>query len=403
MKKFVIFGLSVLLTAVCACLISACSDKGIAPDRPLHIWSEEWSSDSKSHWHACTDNGCPGKDGNEYHIFELVKTSQKPTCTKDGFGTWKCSVCGYTKEDAIEKTPHNFELTETTKMPTCYQPGSGIFACSVCGYSEEQLIDATGDHIFTDSKFDHDDNCHWHVCTATYGCTAIDEHVPHVEGEAEIIQPDSVMWTDGSETYYCSVCGTFMREIPIYHRKAPASFDFNLAYGGERVEMTPMEQENGFDCYSLTLVKGRAYTVIIENAINNYGEPIEITSEDIPWDVPTLHGMKAFYLDDMGREVECSTSTLSKDSRVIFTSTLTCNTLAPSNNTLKIIIRFETGVNDYNYHNRRIRVTKILYVTCVQDSQTASLLQKAAIPPMPEIVSGNYAATENEINKRRSF
>lgn len=403
MKKFIILAMAAAF-AVCAGFAAACSDNGA--DRPLHIWSEEWSHDSKSHWHACTDEGCPGKDANEYHSFELVSTIKKASCSEEGLGTWQCGVCGYSKEDVIEKTPHTFRLVTVIQSPNCYQPGKGRFICSECDYSEDQMIEATGNHVFTDNNYEHNETSHWRVCSATYGCTATDEPQPHIEGEAVITEPGLPQteevdeWVDGAKSYPCKVCGAYMREEPIYHPKAPASYDLYLSNGGVRAEMTPLEKESGFDCFAVTLYRGVEYSLEIENALNNYGKPITIEEGDIGWDVPTLHGMKAYYVNDRGGEEECSRY----DGRgaANFLTKLTVNKLAPQDNTLKLIFRFETGINDFNYRNRKIRVTKIFYVTCIEKPAAASLSERT-VSAAPAVFGKITAAYGCETEKRRAF
>ena len=46
--------------------------------------------------------------------------------------------------------------------------------------------------------------------------------------------------------------------------------------------------------------------------------------------------------------------------------------------TYKLIFRYETGVNDNNYHNRQIRVSKIFYINVVGKGSAASASQKSA-------------------------
>ena len=65
-----------------------------------HEFSNQWSSDTKGHWHACTVNGCAVKAGAEDHDFEWV-VDKEATTTEKGSKHEKCTVCGYEKE-AVE-------------------------------------------------------------------------------------------------------------------------------------------------------------------------------------------------------------------------------------------------------------------------------------------------------------
>ena len=61
-----------------------------------HEFSNQWSSDTKGHWHACTVNGCAVKAGAEDHDFEWV-VDKEATTTEKGSKHEKCTVCGYEK------------------------------------------------------------------------------------------------------------------------------------------------------------------------------------------------------------------------------------------------------------------------------------------------------------------
>lgn len=65
-----------------------------------HEFSNQWSSDTKGHWHACTVNGCAVKADAEDHDFEWV-VDKEATTTEKGSKHEKCTVCGYEKE-AVE-------------------------------------------------------------------------------------------------------------------------------------------------------------------------------------------------------------------------------------------------------------------------------------------------------------
>ena len=65
-----------------------------------HEFSNQWSSDTKGHWHACTVNGCAVKAGAEDHDFEWV-VDKEATTTEKGSKHEKCTVCGY-KKAAVE-------------------------------------------------------------------------------------------------------------------------------------------------------------------------------------------------------------------------------------------------------------------------------------------------------------
>lgn len=94
-----------------------------------HNYSSEWSYDTNTHWHACTDEG-----------FTSLR-----------------------KDEA----PHAFN-GRTIKEATCYEEGILERTCA-CGYSYQIKIDKTS-HDFDYENWLSDENYHWHVCK-TNGCT----------------------------------------------------------------------------------------------------------------------------------------------------------------------------------------------------------------------------------------
>ena len=63
---------------------------------------------------------------------EYTSETIAPTCTKEGFTTHTCSVCGHTKKDSyVKATGHNYGNTVVTQ-PTCTKEGYSTETCSVC-------------------------------------------------------------------------------------------------------------------------------------------------------------------------------------------------------------------------------------------------------------------------------
>lgn len=59
-----------------------------------HFYSNDWSFDHASHWHACIDKGYENlKKDESSHIF--TTSVLHPTYAHGGFTTYTCSVCGY--------------------------------------------------------------------------------------------------------------------------------------------------------------------------------------------------------------------------------------------------------------------------------------------------------------------
>ena len=105
-----------------------------------HVYSEEWSSDSDYHWHACT---------------------AEEDCSEKG-----------------EKAAHDYDITVD-------EEGKLINKCLVCGYSNEKVNTAPEhEHTFSD-KYSKSENFHWHECTVD-GCFEADKSDEHQYGNPEI-------------------------------------------------------------------------------------------------------------------------------------------------------------------------------------------------------------------------
>ena len=75
------------------------------------------------------------------HAHEYSETVTKPTCTKDGYTTYKCS-CGHTYTGAsTNATGHSYGEWATTKEPTTSATGTAERKCSACGNKETKTLD----------------------------------------------------------------------------------------------------------------------------------------------------------------------------------------------------------------------------------------------------------------------
>ncbi len=78
---------------------------------------------------------------------EYVAEVTAPTCTKGGYTTYRCTVCGHTYT-ADETRPLGHNYTETVTAPTCTQEGKTTCICMTCGHSYEKDITPAAGHTF---------------------------------------------------------------------------------------------------------------------------------------------------------------------------------------------------------------------------------------------------------------
>jgi hypothetical protein len=69
-----------------------------------------------------------------YYVEEVIKA---PTCTEDGYGKHKCSVCGDEYEGPIASYGHSFSET-IIKVATCSEEGIKDKLCTVCNYKTQE-------------------------------------------------------------------------------------------------------------------------------------------------------------------------------------------------------------------------------------------------------------------------
>lgn len=78
------------------------------------------------------------------HSFGATVTDKEATCTEDGKFHSSCTVCGFTKEETIEKFGHKFSTDASIINPTCTQEGHRRFSCTVCKEEIDEVIPALG-------------------------------------------------------------------------------------------------------------------------------------------------------------------------------------------------------------------------------------------------------------------
>ncbi len=147
--------------------------------------------------------GCKCEDGAHEYVAE-VKTAA--SCTEEGVRKYKCSICGDSYTEPIEKLEHDY--VESVQDPTCTEEGVRTFTCSLCGdvYTEpigklehdyvESVKDPTctkeGVKTFTCS-----------LCGDTY--TETISMIDHKYKESVRKQPTCT--EDGVRAFVCSLCG----------------------------------------------------------------------------------------------------------------------------------------------------------------------------------------------------
>ena len=158
-KSILTFCAIALMLVLSLSLFTACK-------KNKHDFAAEWKYDETYHWHECT--------------------------------TKKHS-------DTSEKIAHDFNGGEITTQPTEQAKGVKTFTCNTCGYQKvEDVAQLTHVHTFNESKWESDENNHWHAAT----CAHTDEKkdfAPHAWNDGVITKP-SDYGVVGEKKFTCTVC-----------------------------------------------------------------------------------------------------------------------------------------------------------------------------------------------------
>ena len=189
-------------------------ERTVTPPTHEHSYGD-WIKDGTSHWHECTDDGCPEKP-------ESVKDKAAHVYTDDADST--CDVCGY--ERTITPPVHEHTYSdwiadgETGHYRVCtdeyctsadkgwvteahiYDDDADTI-CNACGY-ERTVTPPVHEHTY--SNWSKDDTNHWHECTDD-GCPEKPESVKNKAAH---------VYTDDTDTT-CDVCGYKRTITPPVH------------------------------------------------------------------------------------------------------------------------------------------------------------------------------------------
>ena len=218
-------------------LLAGCEEKVPVSQIHEHTFSEEWSSNDGSHWHAATCEHSDLMKDVKAHTFGAWKEDKAATETEEGSQSRICSECGYVQHAAIAKLAHVHVFDETkyesdddnhwhkatchpeiitgvtkhtygewtvTVDPTETTKGQKERTCSVCQHVQKAEVNESL-HVHTfEEAWQSDDSNHWHKASCghneVYGSFA-----PHDFGNPVVV--NSTETVEGTKTYTCATCG----------------------------------------------------------------------------------------------------------------------------------------------------------------------------------------------------
>ncbi len=164
--------------------------------------------EADGHWRQCTNGeDCQNTTDQADHVMVLdADNSVAATCGADGYSTYTCSVCGYTKKVVVEATgEHTYVLQKYTEE-TCETEGSKEYKCSVCGDEKTDAVEKAS-HDYSVVKYDTTN--HWTECSA---CGDVEEGSETAHTNVSAVTAEPTCTKEGQTTYTCTVCGATSTE-----------------------------------------------------------------------------------------------------------------------------------------------------------------------------------------------
>ena len=193
-----------------------------------HTPSGTYVSSNSYHWSKCSI--CGATFNQENHYFKFEKHLVEPTCEQKGTDIYKCSVCGYEKEQDVNALGHNWNTTLSydrnshwekcircgeernrknhslddgtiTLEATCTSEGIIEYRCDDCDVVIEESIPKLS-HYIDENVYLHDEESHWNECSLCHQKFNVVKHdfliTEHI---------DASHFNAGKEDKICKFCG----------------------------------------------------------------------------------------------------------------------------------------------------------------------------------------------------
>ena len=140
------------------------------------------------------------------HEYEVV-TTVAPTCTAEGWESYRCKHCGRRYMITLFMLPHDYELVETVAA-TCAADGYEAYVCTVCEGEKVETLEAlphTWEFVETVEATDTSHGYDLYVCTVCEA-EAYDKVVHVYNYEAEQYTTPATCTEDGERVMFCYAC-----------------------------------------------------------------------------------------------------------------------------------------------------------------------------------------------------
>lgn len=212
MKKKIINRIAKLIlsmtVAICAIGMIGCAQPE-SESPHVHTFSEAWTTDATSHWHAATCEHTTEVSGKADHQFpETWKLVTAATEEAAGLEERFCEVCNYRATQVISQLNHSHDIAKVWSTDSTKH-----WHAASCGREEHN--EDVGDHTWNHDNYQYDSVSGKNIRTCTV-CLYVDDiaHVHTEDSGTVTIAP--TCGTKGVKTFKCSVCDAVLRteEIP---------------------------------------------------------------------------------------------------------------------------------------------------------------------------------------------
>ena len=302
----------------------------------VHTFSEAWTTDATSHWHAATCEHTTEVSGKEDHQFpETWKLVTAATEEAAGLEERFCDICKYRVTQVIPQLNHNHDIEKGWSTDSAKH-----WHAASCGRTEHN--EDVASHIWDHEDYRYDSVSGKNIRTCTV-CLYVDD-IAHVHTEdSGTVTTEPTCGTKGVKTFKCSVCNTELRteDIPAtgLHTedsgtvtteptcvtKGVKTFKCSVCDEVQRTEDIPATghtEDSGTVTtqVTLTIEGGKTYNCTTCKAILRtevlpcpelYSKPIDVTTG-----TPPTAESKYIYFGVFPRDVLPATSTVTVDERV---------------------------------------------------------------------------------------
>lgn len=210
MKKKIINRIAKLIlsmtVAICAIGMFGCAQ----PEPPhVHTFSEAWTTDATSHWHAATCEHTTEVSGKvDHQLPETWKLVTAATEEAAGLEERFCDICKYRVTQVIPQLNHNHDIAKVWSTDSTKH-----WHAASCDREEHNMDVA--EHIWNHEDYQYDSESGKEIRTCTV-CLYVDDKAHNHTEDSGTVTTAPTCVTKGIKTFKCTVCKAVLRteEIP---------------------------------------------------------------------------------------------------------------------------------------------------------------------------------------------